>query len=136
MTATSIEPEHHWSAPGLNIAATRADAEVAVRLTGELDMANAACVRDAFDRALAADGSAIVVDLRALDFLDSTGIHALLELDRRCRASGRSIDLRLSDGPIRRVLKLSGVLDVLSRPRADVARATPIATETPARVCC
>jgi anti-anti-sigma factor len=48
-----------------------------VALAGELDMANAPIVAETLD-ALAESARPIVVDLSELDFIDSSGIHAIV----------------------------------------------------------
>ena len=83
-----------------------------IELDGELDLATAAPVREALTRALTADSTRIVVDLRKLGFLDSTGIHALVQAQQRCVASARSFQVVVADGHVRRILELSGMLGV------------------------
>ena len=49
---------------------------------GDLDIGSAPELEEALRLALASDASAIVVDLRGLELLDSTGLRALLEAQR------------------------------------------------------
>jgi anti-sigma B factor antagonist len=84
-----------------------------IQLDGELDMATAPSVRDELQRALAGDCERIIVDLRRLGFLDSTGIHALVQAHEECEHSARSFQLVLAPGHVRRVLELCGMLGVL-----------------------
>jgi anti-sigma B factor antagonist len=77
---------------------------------GDIDLATA----DAFEAAIVAlgDGEA-VVDLLAVDFMDSTGLRALLRA-----TTGRATPLRLviePDGAVARLLAVAGV-----EPRFDV----------------
>src|SRR3954449_7246343 len=46
---------------------------------GDLDLAAAPELREALGLALRSDADEVVVDLRGLDFLDSTGLKALVE---------------------------------------------------------
>src|SRR3954449_3324784 len=46
---------------------------------GDLDLAATPELRESLGLALRSDASAVVVDLRGLDFLDSTGLKALVE---------------------------------------------------------
>src|SRR4051794_34047051 len=79
-----------------------------VRPSGELDIA----AREELDLALTAAEATgvgdVVLDLRAVSFMDSAGVHAAVESDRRCRAIGRS--LRVVPGPerIQRLFRLTG----------------------------
>jgi anti-sigma B factor antagonist len=47
---------------------------------GDLDLAAAPELRETLSLALRSDAPAIVIDLRGLDFLDSTGLKALVEV--------------------------------------------------------
>ena len=92
---------------------------VVIRLGGEFDMA----VEEHFDRnleRLAADAKMIVVDLSELQFIDSSGLRALLRAWRRSEADGASMAVVPGDGQVRHTMALTGVDDVL-----------PIAAEMP-----
>jgi anti-sigma B factor antagonist len=67
----------------------RSDTENAslVAVTGELDIDTAPRLDAALRRA-EADAALVVLDLRALEFIDSSGAHLLLAADRRIRAAG------------------------------------------------
>ncbi len=54
-------------------------------LTGELDIATVPRLQDALDRALAAGARQLVVDLRPLGFLDSSGLRQFIVLADRAR---------------------------------------------------
>jgi len=77
-----------------------------VSLYGQLDLANADRVRDALTRA---GGSSVVVDLANLQFLDSSGIAALLAARRRITQAGHGFELRGARGIVRRVLEVTGL---------------------------
>ena len=81
-----------------------------VVLAGELDLSNARELQGMIE-ALAGDGAeAIVLDLEALDFIDSTGMALLVSADRRLN-NGRAY-LRLvpsKAAEVRRVLALTGL---------------------------
>ena len=111
MTASTTQADL-VPAYGLEIASARAGDDVVVRLDGELELATAAGARDALRRALAGDCDRIVLDLRRVGFLDSTGIHMLVQLHERCTVGGRRLDLLIDRGPVRRTLELCGVLAI------------------------
>lgn len=80
-------------------------------------MAMAANLTAAVDRALASDPLIVVLDLRGLDFIDSTGISAVIEAGRKCETQRREFFLIRGVPHIDRVLRaagLSGAFDVLS----------------------
>jgi anti-anti-sigma factor len=81
------------------------------RLTpiGELDLATVPLLESAFDAALKDDDAAmIVLDLRELGFVDSTGIHLLIRMHHACAGVDR---LRVINGSrtVERLLDLTGV---------------------------
>jgi anti-sigma B factor antagonist len=101
------------------------DEPVEVVLTGELDIST-------FDHAerqvLQAEESApalLVIDLGALQFVDSTGVRLILLADQRARAAGRKLAVRLGNGPALRVFEALGLTSrflVLDASPHDPAR--------------
>lgn len=77
-----------------------------VHLAGELDLETAAEVRWMLRRVA---GSAVVVDLSRLTFIDAAGVSALLLVRRQLEAAGRRFSIRRARGPVRRVFDLSGL---------------------------
>lgn len=81
-----------------------------VSIRGEIDLSNAAEVRDAIGRVASDDVSVIVVDLSGTDYLDSSGIAMLFRLAERL--GHRRQELRLvvpPDSPIRTALELTNL---------------------------
>ena len=73
---------------------------------GELDLATAAAMTSALERA-AADGPAdVVVDLSGLVFVDATGLSALLRGAEAVRGSGGTLCLTAPPRLLRRMLAL------------------------------
>ena len=58
-------------------------------LEGELDFGVEEQARAALERAR--DARVLVIDLRELTFMDSSGVHLLLDARDQCRASGRML---------------------------------------------
>jgi anti-anti-sigma factor len=83
-----VTPEAFWLE-------TRKTAEgVVVSLFGELDLATVDQLQDELDRlAVAGRMCELVIDLRELDFLDSTGLRLLLQLHSDCQGNGCSLGL-------------------------------------------
>jgi anti-sigma B factor antagonist len=81
-----------------------------LRLFGELDLVSADAVQHAL---VALAGSAVVADLSRLEFIDSTGLSALLRARRRVSDAGHRLELRGAQGPTRRVFEAAGLADVL-----------------------
>ena len=60
-----------------------------IRLSGELDLANAASLETELDRVLGDGGGEIVVDLEELSFIDSTALGVLIAAQRRMHDDAR-----------------------------------------------
>jgi len=88
-----------------------------IALAGELDLANAGTAERALDAVLADDSTPVVVDMRELEFIDSTGIALLVSTLSRDEKQGR-VSFIPSEAPtVTRVLKLTGLAERL--PLAD-----------------
>jgi anti-anti-sigma factor len=81
-------------------------------LAGEIDMATKGRL-EAVLEAIPSAGAPLVVDLGDVTFMDSTGLSALLRIDRAAREAGRRLAIVCPEGPARLVLAVSGVEDAL-----------------------
>ena len=79
--------------------------------TGELDLASAPELEESLSLALASDARAIVVDLRGLDLLDSSGLRVLLQA--HASETGDRISFVPGSEIVQAVLRISGVLEEL-----------------------
>lgn len=85
-----------------------------VRLVGELDLSTAEVVREELAR-LAADAPVVVtVDLADLRFIDSTGLSVLVTGLKRFREQGGDMALRSPTPGTRKVLEITGLIQVFS----------------------
>ena len=64
-----------------------------MRLTGDLDYAECAAFRSQIDRILKSEAPAVVVDLSALEYLDSSGLGLLLSLSKEFSSQGGKLVL-------------------------------------------
>jgi anti-sigma B factor antagonist len=88
-----------------------------VSLHGELDGATAKELDAEFIRIEATSVSRIVLDLRGLEFIDSTGLAVILRADTRAKNDGHVLRVLRPDGPNRQVgraFELSGLDAVLA----------------------
>ncbi len=81
-------------------------------LDGELDLANAGDVEHELRRIEATDAEVILVDLRDLSFIDSTGMKLLVTAAARSRAQNRLVLEGAAPGVLR-VLRIAGIVDLL-----------------------
>lgn len=92
---------------------------------GELDAATAPALAA---RLRERDEPAVIVDLTAVSFMDSTGLSILLNARLRYTRAERNLIVLCPEGPARRVLRLSGleetlsVVDSLGAAQATLAR--------------
>jgi len=88
-----------------------------VRLPATLSLANATTVRNQLERHIQDESAELIVDLSGVEFIDSSGLAALLSVCRAARAWGGDIVLA---GPLPRVqalielTRLDDVVDVVS----------------------
>jgi anti-sigma B factor antagonist len=83
-----------------------------LRLTGEIDLANAQDVDRELRRIEQTDAAVILVDLAGVSFIDSTGIKVLMGAAARSQGAGRLL-LDAPSPPVLRVLRIAGVADLL-----------------------
>jgi anti-anti-sigma factor len=101
--------------PSLRITAEADGPTTVLRLAGELDLATADQLRERV-AALVGGGTGLrhlVVDLGGLEFLDVTGLGALLEARRKLLRTGASLCLRRPRPMVIRMLDLLALEDAL-----------------------
>jgi anti-sigma B factor antagonist len=99
----------------------RADG-ILVELTGELDISSATGVESRLIEVEQREPKRLVLDLRRVNFIDSTGLSMIINADGRARKAGRRLTIVSGDGVPRRILRTVGLedrLDVLSDPPAE-----------------
>jgi anti-sigma B factor antagonist len=84
--------------------------EPVLKLFGELDLVSSEAVQNAL---VALARSTVVADLACLEFIDSTGLAALLRARRRMEEAGHHLEIRGARGATRQVFEAAGLLDVL-----------------------
>lgn len=83
------------------------DGAAVVRLAGELDLYNAEKVRTALGGAAAGDPVRVVIDLSAVEFIDSTALGVLIEARSKLGPTG--LVLAAPQIGTRRALEVSGL---------------------------
>lgn len=81
---------------------------------GEVDMASAPDLRDALEALIDGGRTRLVVDLSSVDFMDSSGVGVLVGAHRRLEESGGGLALVCGEGPVRRVLGITGLDEVFA----------------------
>lgn len=93
----------------LRIDTTPEGGAVRVTLTGELDISGEQRFQEVLRAVEAGHPSRLLVDLRPLEFMDSTGLRLLIEAHTRARSAGRPLDVIHNGGQVRQVFELTGV---------------------------
>lgn len=77
--------------------------------SGEIDLATAPKLREGLELAEEQVSSGLVVDLRAVTFIDSTGIGELVGCHRRSRERDVPLAFVVPEGTIRKILSVTGM---------------------------
>jgi RNA polymerase sigma-B factor len=95
---------------GLRLRAESDLGTLIVRVEGEVDMDNAAKLRDGLVRAMSANaGRTVVVDLWRVPVIDAAGLSALLDVARATAVAGRELALVNVQPLVARVIAVSGL---------------------------
>lgn len=113
MAVSTPNAERYLRVDGLGIQSARRGDDHVIALDGDLELANVAAIESELSQVEAGDCRQIVLDLRELSFVDSTGIHLLMSAHARAKATGRPLALVVDDGPVHRVLDVCGALSIL-----------------------
>jgi anti-sigma B factor antagonist len=101
----------------LQVTVSREQGRHRAALSGELDLASSQTLVDTVTGLCDEGAKAIVLDIGALDFVDSTGLRAILTAQGVCERGGCA--LRLEPGPeeirsqVRRLLEVTGLVQRL-----------------------
>jgi stage II sporulation protein AA (anti-sigma F factor antagonist) len=108
--------------PGeLSVGVIRDDDRCTLLLTGELDLASAPKIEQILPELCANGASEIVLDLRQLTFMDSTGLRAILACGTLCERHLCDFGLIRGTRAVQRVFELTGLAEKLPfrEPSAD-----------------
>ena len=78
-----------------------------VRLTGELDLGSGAEAERAFRSAEELGEPLVVLDLRELEFMDSAGVHVIVEASARAAGDGRRLTVLRGPGHVGAIFELT-----------------------------
>lgn len=80
---------------------------VSMSLIGELDLATAIRLESELRRVEAGRPPVLVIDMRELRFIDSTGLRLIIGADARAREDGRRMALVPGPAPVHKVFQLA-----------------------------
>ena len=95
--------------PQLNVEVSAIGATRVVSLSGELDISSSHRVVESLADVIDTD---VIVDLRKVDFIDSSGLKMLVSEQKRLNTNGASLTLVVNeDGSVRRLLGITKLSD-------------------------
>ena len=95
--------------PSFLLAVDLAGAQPVVRLVGEVDMATSPAVKNILAELVEGGHLAVIVDLSEVTFMDSSGLHTLVDAQRRLSDSGGKVVLRKPGPAVDRLLQITGM---------------------------
>jgi anti-anti-sigma factor len=105
----------------LEVETERSDGRIRLALRGELDISSAPVLEEALGRLEEAPPPLLLIDLRGLEFMDSTGLRTVVSADQRAREQGRRLCVVRGPEPVDRIFtvtRLDERLELVDDPGA------------------
>jgi anti-anti-sigma factor len=83
-------------------------------VSGELDLAASPALEEQLEQVFGDSVSQLIIDLRELEFIDSTGLSVLVKAHQRAEDSGCRFGLVNGGSQVRRLLSLTGIAERLT----------------------
>ena len=111
------------SVPNFRIDTLEGQSGLTIKLAGELDSATSRELLERFEQALAAlDGRELVIDLDGVSFIDSSGMRALIVIERRAGEERIALAIAPPPAAVTELLQVTGLADRIPlAPRAEDA---------------
>lgn len=109
-------------APQLTIDESQVDARIVLTVAGEIDLATAPQLQMRVAEVNAAEH--LILDMSGVTFMDSTGLRVVIGAHERAREAGGRFALVAPDGPVTKLLAITGVdawLDVFATQASATA---------------
>lgn len=84
-----------------------------IEVSGELDLASGPTLESELDKFSAPETTLVIVDLRRLEFMDSTGLSIIVRAHQRLSQDGCELGLVRGSPQVQRLLDLTGVAERL-----------------------
>lgn len=109
-TATNVPEELPFD---FRITASEQGTTSTIQLEGEWDLAQQAATTDAIAHALDRRPACLLLDLSRLSFIDSCGVHVLINTHRRCAEQGAHLVIIPGPRAVQRVFEICGLIETL-----------------------
>jgi anti-anti-sigma factor len=120
MRNRSEHAEAMLAAAEFRVDVAREHGAVRVSPVGELDLATIGRLREQIDDAMASGAGRVILDLRQITFLDSTGLHLAVEVDVHAARTGTGFAIIAGPPAVQRTFEAAGLSERL--PFVDVPR--------------
>ena len=103
----------------LEITTEQHEGQTLMALVGELDIASAPRFEEGLAEAESDTPGTLILDLRRVEFIDSTGLRAVIAADERARSAGRRFVVVRGPAPVERVFSVTQLdqrLDIVDDP--------------------
>jgi anti-anti-sigma factor len=91
----------------LEIITEHGEGQARIALVGELDIASAPLFEEGLEKVEADAPAVLVLDLRKVEFIDSTGLRAVISADERARSGGRRLVIIRGTTAVERVFSVT-----------------------------
>ena len=98
----------------LTLRTSRDGSTATVAAAGEIDLSTVDDLRAAVTAAASDGTEKLLLDLTAVEFIDSAGLGGLLELRSTLRANNVTLEIDAGDGPVRQAMEITGLSDLLA----------------------
>jgi anti-sigma B factor antagonist len=106
----------------VNVSVRQAGGQAVVALRGELDLASTPALVSHLTAAVAACGPAVIVDVAGLEYIGYSGLGVLVRVGKWLRESGGDLALAAPQPQVKRILVVTGLIDVFAvYPTVDAA---------------
>jgi anti-sigma B factor antagonist len=85
-----------------------------ISVIGELDLASSPVLQQELDRMFKSDAELLIVDLRELEFMDSTGLSLIVKAHQRADELGQRFAVVKGPQQVERLLNMTGVAERLT----------------------
>jgi anti-anti-sigma factor len=114
VAATKLEGTPEAFPGELGITASEQGTTTTISVRGEWDLAQKPAMRRVINDVLARVPECVVLDLARVSFIDSTGVHAVIELHKRAEQQGARVVIVPGPRAVQRIFELVGLTEVLA----------------------
>jgi anti-anti-sigma factor len=100
--ASTVENEFH-------VDVRQSDQATVLTVSGELDLASSASLEEALGEAGTSKPELVVLDLRGVEFMDSSGLAVIVKAHQRAQNAGRRLGVINGSPQVQRLLSLTGM---------------------------